>query len=388
MSNGRVPNERGCWSVAGAQGSHTHARSPHTLLLWVDDEVGPDNAEVRLLELEGIDVSCASTAARGLVLARSGAYRGIVLDLRLPDASGLAVLAKLRSDGVRTPVMMLTGYGDFESARLAGYLGATGFKAKPLFGDELVRAVRALLETVPADEDHPTAVPADRSSAAVMHKPLGLATLLETLHRLRHMTDEHVDPSPLYGDNELASKAMLVTAIIRTLTECELQAPLFFACSDALRQALSSDSTSSFAEQARVTEQRLLEILAKPRQLDPRVAMAIGLIESDLANHHRPGEEEIARAIHVDRAHLGRLIHTHTGFSFREWRKGLCLKTGVVHLAASAEHVGQIACRILGYQHESQFDREFHEAFGVAPREFRRVCRACRLRLSLTARTD
>jgi ActR/RegA family two-component response regulator/AraC-like DNA-binding protein len=375
MSDHTVPSAPTRGSVTGGQRSRAAGTSPHTPILWIDHDIGPDNAEVRLLKLEGIEVSCAQTAARGLALARSGSYRGIVLDLRLPDASGLAVLAKLRSDGLATPVLMLTGSGDFESARVAGYLGAMGFKTKPLLGDELVLAVRTLLETVPAM--------GGRSSTGVARsaEPAGpqaacLETLLESLRRLRHTPTHPRHPSRDYGLK--TAKTMLATALIRALTDAALQTPVFFACAAALRQALTTDPQLAPAELAAETENRLVEILRTPHAVDSRVATALALIEADLANHHRPAEEEIARTIHVDRAHLGRLIHTQTGFTFREWRKGLFLKAGIAHLAASTEHVGQIACRILGYRHESQFDREFHEAFGIAPREFRRVWHACR----------
>ena len=92
-------------------------------LLWIDDEKSLSDPDIQLLEHEGFRIECATTGTEGLALARSGHYQAILLDLRLPDIPGLSVLASLRADKTKTPVLVVTGFGDFESARVAGQLG-------------------------------------------------------------------------------------------------------------------------------------------------------------------------------------------------------------------------------------------------------------------------
>jgi hypothetical protein len=64
-------------------------------LIWIDDEVLPNDAIVRLLEVEGFRVECANSGATGLAMAQAKEYVGIILDVRLPDISGLTVLETL-----------------------------------------------------------------------------------------------------------------------------------------------------------------------------------------------------------------------------------------------------------------------------------------------------
>jgi DNA-binding response OmpR family regulator/AraC-like DNA-binding protein len=345
------------------------------VVLWIDDEVMADDPLVRLLRFEGLQVSCAGTAAAGLAMAYRSPCHCILLDLNLPDAPGLAVLARLRASGVTTPVMVLTGFGDFESARAAGQLGAALFKAKPILIEELALAVRGLLDS----SQERAELSLDGLTELTRQNSSCLASLLEDLHRLqRPWTEQDDSVLSVAGDWNSDSRGILIAALVRALTNSAVDVPVFLACAGALRHTLLSDPIEPPAQLSVFAGDRILEVLAKPRPSDSRVTSAIALMEADVAKHHRPKEEEIAKALNIDRAHLGRLIHAQTGFTFRHWRKGLFLKAGLMHLVSSDEHIGQIACRLLGYGHETQFDREFHEVFGLAPREFRRVWRACR----------
>ena len=104
------------------------AGSEERRLLWIDDEKSPSDPDVWFLTRGGFHIDCAVTGSAGLAMARTVPYQVILLDLRLPDLPGLAVLATLRAEGIDVPVLVLTGFGDFESARVAGSFGAA-FKA-------------------------------------------------------------------------------------------------------------------------------------------------------------------------------------------------------------------------------------------------------------------
>lgn len=75
----------------------------------------------------------------------SGAYDGIILDIMMPKLSGMEVLGRLRAEGIKTPIMMLTAMGQKED-RIAGFdAGADDYLPKPFEPDELLSRVRAML---------------------------------------------------------------------------------------------------------------------------------------------------------------------------------------------------------------------------------------------------
>jgi two-component system, LuxR family, response regulator FixJ len=65
----------------------------------------------------------------------------VVLDVRMPGASGLSVLEQLRAQGVDQPVIMLTGHGTAEMCRRAFKAGAADFLEKPVDDEQLLEAL-------------------------------------------------------------------------------------------------------------------------------------------------------------------------------------------------------------------------------------------------------
>lgn len=76
--------------------------------------------------------------------AVTGDYDAIVLDVMMPKLSGVEVLERLRAEGVRTPVMMLTAKAEKDD-RITGFnAGADDYLPKPFAPDELICRVRAI----------------------------------------------------------------------------------------------------------------------------------------------------------------------------------------------------------------------------------------------------
>jgi DNA-binding NtrC family response regulator len=115
-------------------------------VLVVDDEPGIRTTLARALDLEGFDVSSAGNAAEGLALARSRLPVLVLLDLKLPDRSGLDLLAELRALPDPPAVVMMSGHGTLDAAVQATRLGAVDFLEKPIVGERLLLTVRNALQ--------------------------------------------------------------------------------------------------------------------------------------------------------------------------------------------------------------------------------------------------
>lgn len=98
-----------------------------------------------ILEEEGFAADHARTAEEGETLAFVHDYDAVVLDLGLPDRSGMTVLQSLRRKGNDTPVLVLTARGDKETTVRALDAGADDYVRKPLAVEEFKARVRALI---------------------------------------------------------------------------------------------------------------------------------------------------------------------------------------------------------------------------------------------------
>jgi DNA-binding response OmpR family regulator len=97
------------------------------------------------LVAESYEVITAADGAEGLRLSREKKPDLIVLDLMLPKLSGYEICKKLRDEGNRVPILMLTARGE-ETDRILGLdLGADDYVTKPFSIRELLARVRALL---------------------------------------------------------------------------------------------------------------------------------------------------------------------------------------------------------------------------------------------------
>ncbi|MDX1396493.1 MAG: response regulator, partial [Gemmatimonadota bacterium] len=119
------------------------AREP--LLLIVDDDEAFRLSTSELLADEGYRVRVAASAAEASPIIESTDLDLLLLDLRMPGIDGLRVIEVLRRRGSRVPILMISGYGDVETAVEALHLGADDFLTKPVDPPELFERVAGLL---------------------------------------------------------------------------------------------------------------------------------------------------------------------------------------------------------------------------------------------------
>jgi len=107
-------------------------------ILVIDDEADIRESLELLLAGENYAVDVAESGAAGLRKFESGNFELVLLDLMMPDRSGMDVLAEIRERDRETPVFMLTAYGSVEVAVRALKSGANDYFAKPWDNEKLL----------------------------------------------------------------------------------------------------------------------------------------------------------------------------------------------------------------------------------------------------------
>jgi DNA-binding NtrC family response regulator len=138
-------------------------------LLIVDDEPNLRYSLEKALAPAGLEVTGVGTAKAGIRLVQELSPDVVILDLRLPDMSGLEAYAAMRAIDARIPVIVITAHGTTETAIEAMKLGAFEYLLKPLDLSQLRQVVARAAEVsrmsrVPASfGDEPSGeVPGDR----------------------------------------------------------------------------------------------------------------------------------------------------------------------------------------------------------------------------------
>lgn len=123
-------------------------------LLIAEDELDLAEALTVFFEKNHFSVDAVNDGFSAYEYSVSGEYDAIILDIMMPKMNGIEVLQKLRSEGIKTPIMMLTAKGEKDD-RITGFnAGADDYLPKPFEPDELICRVRAMLRR--SEEYKPT----------------------------------------------------------------------------------------------------------------------------------------------------------------------------------------------------------------------------------------
>jgi two-component system response regulator MprA len=124
-------------------------------ILVVDDERAVRESLQRALELEGYEIELAADGREALARLENGEPQpdAVILDVLMPVIDGLEVCRRLRREGNKVPVLMLTARDEIEN-RVAGLdAGADDYVPKPFALEELVARIRALLRRTTGSSD-------------------------------------------------------------------------------------------------------------------------------------------------------------------------------------------------------------------------------------------
>jgi DNA-binding response OmpR family regulator len=133
--------------------------------LIIDDDLNGLVIFGTALRRQGFEVLTAGDGRTGVAVAAHGDADVVVLDLRLPDLSGLEALRLIRRAVRTVPVVMITAYPTTTSVVQAMRLGAVDYLEKPLTENDLFQAVRAALDSTTGHEPDSAAIPARHAAA-------------------------------------------------------------------------------------------------------------------------------------------------------------------------------------------------------------------------------
>src|SRR5579862_5186363 len=114
-------------------------------VLVVDDELDIREGLETLLTLEGYQVEMAANGTEGIRKIGARAYDLVLLDLMMPDRSGMDVLHETRLRDRETPIFMITAYGSVEAAVEALKLGANDYFSKPWDNEKLLIEIERMI---------------------------------------------------------------------------------------------------------------------------------------------------------------------------------------------------------------------------------------------------
>jgi DNA-binding NtrC family response regulator len=115
-------------------------------ILVADDERHIAEGLQMLLAEEGYEVDTATDGDRAWELAREGGYGVVLADLRMPKVDGLELFSRMRTAGIASEMIIITGEGSVESAKQAMRQGAYDYLEKPLKIDRLKELIPKALE--------------------------------------------------------------------------------------------------------------------------------------------------------------------------------------------------------------------------------------------------
>ncbi len=120
------------------------------ILLVDDDPAFRGRLTAMLVEdLAGVDIHASSTMATAIERGLAEAWAAVLLDIRLPDGSGLAILRALKAARPELPVIMVSSLPPAQYADAALHLGAFAYVSKDRVSQDLIPVLDRALRSAP-----------------------------------------------------------------------------------------------------------------------------------------------------------------------------------------------------------------------------------------------
>jgi len=166
-------------------------------ILIVDDERSIRNTLKDILEFEKYQVELAEDGLVALEITKTTVFDAIFLDIKMPQMDGIEVLQQMRENGIETPIVMISGHGNIETAVECIKKGAYDFIEKPIDLNRLLVVIRNAL-------DKTTLVTETKILKKKVDKKYAMIGESLAVHKLRQMI-EMVAPTDarvlITGDN-------------------------------------------------------------------------------------------------------------------------------------------------------------------------------------------
>jgi CheY-like chemotaxis protein len=114
--------------------------------LVIDDEPLVCRSVKKILAIEGIDTDIATSGREGLVMARNSTYDMLLVDVKMPEMNGYAVVRMMREIQPALPIIVISGYNTPHTREQAFTSGANEFVPKPFLPEEIRDVALKLLK--------------------------------------------------------------------------------------------------------------------------------------------------------------------------------------------------------------------------------------------------
>ncbi len=152
-------------------------------ILIIDDEKSIRNTLKEILAYEGYDVSEAQDGIEGIKLAEKDKFDIILSDIKMPKMDGIEVLEKLQEITPETPVVMISGHGNIETAVEAIRKGAFDYISKPLDLNRMLVTIRNAM-------DRSSLVKETKTLKRKIYKTTDMVGLSEPIQKIRDMIEK------------------------------------------------------------------------------------------------------------------------------------------------------------------------------------------------------
>ncbi|HET7747269.1 MAG TPA: sigma-54 dependent transcriptional regulator [Vicinamibacteria bacterium] len=185
--------------------------SPRGRILVVDDEPRQRDILKMILDAEGYDTALAGSGRQALQSARAEPFDVVLTDLKMPDLSGIDLLAQLPQKPNGPSVILMTAHGTIDSAVEAMRRGAFDYLTKPLEKDELLLVLRRAIETSRLERENRMLHEQLRDRFR-LENIVGEHGAMQDVFRIVHKVAQSTSTVLIYGESgtgkELVAKAL------------------------------------------------------------------------------------------------------------------------------------------------------------------------------------